>query len=284
MSPGRWVLVAVLGAFPALAAPTAKQPEEPIRILHADRFPMDRTQEVVILEGHVRVSRGKAILSGEYLEWKRKQEVIEIRGDVAITDESIRLDADELLYDLSDESLTAWGSPRILQLPESGEGFQTELKAVQLRLFPREGRIEALENVEVTQSKVVPGEDGAPDRTVPEMKVTCRVAEVLARGKRNVFKGDVAVETSDIGARAGRVLYEKESRRVYLLDGATVWNYDSQGKRLDELRGDKVIHFLDGGRTVALGGVRALVHPEAKPAGTPQPAGAGARAQKGRSP
>ena len=61
------------------------------------------------------------------------------------------------------------------------------------------------------------------------------------------------------------MLYEQESRRVYLLDGARIWNYDSRGKKLDELRGDKVIYFLDEARTIALGGVRAQVHPDKKP-------------------
>jgi lipopolysaccharide export system protein LptA len=133
------------------------------------------------------------------------------------------------------------------------------MRAVQLRLFPREGRVEAIEDVEVEQTRRIGGEP------VIEMRVTCRVAEILARGKRNIFKGDVRVETPDIGAEAGRMLFEQESRRVYLLDGARVWNYDSGGKRLDELQGDKVIYFLDEARTVALGGVRASVVPEGKP-------------------
>jgi lipopolysaccharide export system protein LptA len=224
---------------------------------------MDRGQDVMILEGHVRLSKGDTILSGQHMKWLRKQRTLEIRGDVLVKNHTSRLSSEHLLYDLGEDAVTAWGRPRLHQFPPQGGGEEVIMRAVQLRLFPKEGRVEAIEDVEVEQSR------GLGNERVIEMRVNCRVAEVLARGKRNIFKGDVRVETPDIGARAGRMLYEQESRRVYLLDGARVWNYDSRGRRLDELQGDKVIYFLDEARTIALGGVRASVVPEGKPGQRP---------------
>jgi lipopolysaccharide export system protein LptA len=231
---------------------------EPIRILHADRLPLDRGQETLELEGHVRVAKGTTTLSGEHLKWTRSRQLLELRGDVVVQDKDFRLGSEHLLYDLAADAATAWGRPRLAQ--EAGQGAQEiVMRAVQLRLFPKEGRVEALEDVELEQLARTGSE------STLEMRVTCRVGEILSRGRRNVFKGDVRVETPDIGATAGRMLYEQESRRVYLLDGARVWNYDSGGKKLDELRGDKVIYFLDEARTISLGGVRASVHPEGRP-------------------
>ncbi len=267
------LLAGSLLAGSLLAAPPAATPapEEPLRILHADRAPVDRGQEELVLEGHVRVARGTATLSGEHLVYRRKARILEMRGEVAILDRDSRLRADYLLYDLGEDAATAWGSPRLVQGTGGSESEQVALEAVQLRLFPKEGRVEAIEDVRVEQSR---GE--GLDRRL-EMRVRCRVAEILARGKRNVFKGDVRLDTPEVGATSGRMLYEQESRRAYLLDGARVWNYDSQGERLDELSGDKIIHFLDEGRTIALGGVRAQVHPEASTGtrflGTPGEAG-----------
>jgi len=246
-------LLAVEGELPE---PT---PEVPIRILHADRLPLDRGQGVLELQGHVRVARGDATLSGEYLKWNRDTKILEMRGDVVVQDVGFDLRSDHLLYDLEEDAVTAWGRPRLRQKPEVAGGQEIHMRAVQLRLFPKEGRVEALEDVEIEQ---LAGQGAA---AVLEMRVTCRVAEMLSRGRRNIFKGEVRVDTPDIGAVAGRMLYEQESRRVYLLDGARVWNYDSGGRKLDELRGDKVIYFLDEARTISLGGVRAQVHPEKTP-------------------
>lgn len=261
---GALALVVPSGAR-AQAAPPAVKKAEPLRILHADRAPLDRGQEVMVLEGHVRVAKGTSTLSGERLTWNRADETLEIRGDVVVADKDFRLTADHMLYDLADDAATAWGRPRVVQDKAGATGEKVVLRAVQLRLFPGEGRVEAIEDVLVEQTARPAG--AREDRI--EMQVTCRVAEVLARGRRNIFKGDVRVNTPDITAEAGRMLYEQESRRVYLLDGARVWNYDSDGKPLDELRGDKVIYFLDEGRTIALGGVRAAVHPDESPAARP---------------
>lgn len=243
---------------PAAARAQGVPAPEQLKILHADKLPIDRGQNELVLEGHVRLQKGTTRLSGERVRWLKGARTLEIRGGVRIEDTATTLTCAHLLYDLGEDAVTAWGRPRIEQSPQPGRPEQVILTAVQLRLFPKQGRIEAIEDVLVEQ---VAGE-GADERV--EMRVSCRVAEVLARGRRNVFKGDVKVETPDIGAEAGRMLYEQESRRAYLLDGARVWNYDTGGQKLDELRGDKVIYLLDEGRTIALGGVRAAVHTEAK--------------------
>lgn len=254
--------VLALAFFSGLAGGLAAEPrpeEEPLQILHADRLPADRGQQTMVLEGHVRLRKGETDISGERVTWDRSKRTLDVRGGVRVVDATSRLACDHLLYDLDQEAVTAWGRPRIEQRPVGDIGDTIVLTAVQLRLFPSEGRIEAIEDVLVEQLTRA----SADARQLLTMRVTCRVAEILARGKRNVFKGDVEVETPDIGAEAGRMLYEQESRRVYLLDGARVWNYDSGGRKLDELRGDKVIHMLNEGRTIALGGVRATVHPDA---------------------
>lgn len=249
----------LLGLTARAGAAPPGTPEEPLQILHADRLPADRGQDTMVLEGHVRLRKGRTDISGERVTWDRRARTLDIRGGVRVVDETSRLGCDHLLYDLDQEAVTAWGRPKIEQRPPGDVGDTIVLTAVQLRLFPGEGRIEAIEDVLVEQLTRA----GAEDRPQLSMRVTCRVAEILARGKRNVFKGDVVVETPDIGAEAGRMLYEQESRRAYLLDGARVWNYDSGGRKLDELRGDKVIYMLNEGRTIALGGVRASVHPDA---------------------
>ncbi len=255
------LLGSLLGLLLSPAAPAQKaaSSEVPIRILHADRLPLDRGQSQMVLEGHVRVARGETKLSGESMKWSKDVNTLEIWGGVRIVDKDFRLASEHLLYDLAEDAVTAWGNPRLEQVSPGGKGESIELTSVQLRLFPKEGRVEAIEDV-ILEQRV---SDGTKTRV--EMRVACRVAEVLARGRRNVFKGDVKVETPDIGAEAGRMLYEQESRRVYLLDGARVWNYDSNGSKLDELRGDKVIYLLDEARTIALGGVRASIHPEGSP-------------------
>lgn len=265
--PARCSSVVACGLMAALGAPSpllavdegSAGAPPPIRILHADRLPLDRGQEVLVLEGHVRIAKGTTTLSGEYLKWTRPAQLLELRGDVVVKDKDFRLSSEHLHYDLVAEAATAWGRPRLAQEAGDVGGREILMRAVQLRLFPKEGRVEALEDVEVEQMA------RSGSESTLEMRVTCRVAEVLSRGRRNIFKGDVRVETTDIGATSGRMLYEQESRRVYLLDGARVWNYDSSGEKLDELRGDKVIYFLDEARTIALGGVRASVHPEGHP-------------------
>lgn len=262
--PGARSGVLLLGLFLGLVRASAvravpAETEDPIRILHADRMPMDRGQDVLVLEGHVRLAKGDTVLSGQHMKWLRSRRTLEISGDVSVQNKTSRLSSEHLLYDLEEDAVTAWGRPRLRQSSNQGLGEDVVMRAVQLRLFPGEGRVEAIEDVEVEQTR------GQGAERAIEMRVTCRVAEVLARGKRNIFKGDVRVETPDIGAEAGRMLFEQESRRVYLLDGARVWNYDSRGRRLDELQGDKVIYFLDEARTVALGGVRATVIPEGEP-------------------
>lgn len=253
LGAGLWIL---LGLLPGLLAQPRPVSPDPIRILHADRFPIDRGQNEVLLEGHVQVQKGKTLLSGATLRWLRQERTLEIQGDVLVKDDGSQLTSEHLLYDMAAESVTAWGNPRLAQWDPKKPEEKNLMTAVQLRLYPKAQRVEAIEDVRIERR--VPGKTGAEI----EIRIQARVAEITSNGRRVIVKGDVVVETPEIRAQAGRMVLEQETRQVLLFDGVVIWNYDSKGEPLDELRGDKVVHFLDESRTIALGSVRATVHPE----------------------
>ena len=230
---------------------------EPVRIIDADS--MTQGPRYCNLAGNVVVARGQLRLSADRMRYDRQSGALEAWGAVEVFDPAFSLTCSRLTFSTRTDEAVAWGNPTLRQKEEEAGGretFETELTGVQVRVFSRERRVQVLEDVALTRYKVVGGV------RVVDLRVRCRSLEALSMARKSSFKGGVAIETPLVGARGERAVFDQVSGKFYIIGRASAWNFDGSGRKINVVRGDKIVYFTREKRTVVIGNVTADVAPE----------------------
>jgi len=252
--PMAFVLCLVLTAGSAAAGKTN---EGPFKVLHADAVSHGTNRQELV--GNVIVEREGVRLQAGRMVYDTAAGVLDAWRDVEITDPSFRLTCTRLTFTTKEDEAVAWGDPTLHQREDrDGHHFETTLTGVQIRLFTKDKRVQVLEDVVLTRTKV------ANDVRVVELRVRCRSMDALSGAKRSTFQGGVAVVTPSVGASAERALYDQLADKFYLLGGAKAWNFDASGNKVNVIEGDKIVYFTKQKRTIVIGNVTADVEPDIK--------------------
>jgi len=238
----------------------ASDPEEtaPIKIVSADTVRQERDAQELL--GNVVLDRGGLRLSATRMRYSRKDGVLQAWDNVEIRDPEFVLLCDRLSFDIRNDEVVAWGAPRLIQREEkSARAFETELTGVQVRIFPKERRVQVLEQVVLSRYLLKQGK-----RNAVELRVRCRSLDLLSAARRSVFKGGVSIETPTIGATGDHALFDQLAGTFYILGRSEAWNYGDSGCRVNVVRGEKIVYFLEERRSVVIGGVTADVEPDVK--------------------
>lgn len=105
-----WALVAVLGGM-ALGARSTPAPQPPLNIT-ADNMTGGRepTGDIVILNGHVRITRERAVLTADNGRYQRAIGMLDLQGNVKMVDTTTTLTCDQATYSEKDDVLRATGN------------------------------------------------------------------------------------------------------------------------------------------------------------------------------
>lgn len=125
----------------------------------------------------------------------------------------------------------------------------TQITAVEIKFFKEGEKIEAFENVRMTQLKV----DGL--KVQEDVVITGKYLEYLSQRKKALVKGDVNLESQDMGAEGQRLIFYQEQEKFYVIDQAKVFQYDKDGNVENEIRGNKILHLIKEDRTILMGNV-----------------------------
>lgn len=230
----------------------------PFRIVAADT--VRQGDPVYELVGGVVLEREGVRLGAQRMVYDRSSGRLEAWGGVEITDPTFALACDHLVLATREDEVVAWGGASLRQREDRGEGaFETELTGVQIRLHPKEKRVQVLEDVVLTRFVV----EGAERRSV-DLRVRCRSLDALSGARQSTFKGDVVVESPTVGARGDRALFDQASGRFYVMGGARAWNFDEGGRPVNVVAGDKIVYVTGQRRTVVVGNVTADVRPDTR--------------------
>jgi len=104
-----WLLVAALG-WAALGARAAEAPQPPLNIA-ADNMTggHEPSGDVVILNGHVRITRERAVLTADNGRYQRAIGLLDLQGNVKMVDTTTTLTCDQAVYSEKDDVLRANG-------------------------------------------------------------------------------------------------------------------------------------------------------------------------------
>ncbi len=234
-----------------------KAEKAPFKVLHADAVSHgDNRQELV---GNVIIEREGIRLYAGRMVYTKSIGLLEAWRNVEIRDPSFNLKCARLTLKTKENEAVAWGNPLLTQKEKKNDkSNETTLTGVQVRIFSKEKRVQVLEDVVLTRYEI------KGEKKVVELRVRCRSMDALTAAKRSTFKGGITVETPQIGAGAERALYDQLSNKFYLIGAAKAWNFDSSGRKVNLIEGDKIVYFTREKRTVVIGNVTADVEPEIK--------------------
>ena len=229
----------------------------PFKVLHADAVSHGENRQELV--GNVIIERDGIRLYAGRMVYTKDEGRLEAWRSVEIRDPSFNLKCSRLTLKTKENEAVAWGNPLLTQREDkSDKRFETTLTGVQVRIFTKEKRVQVLEDVVLTRFEIK-----GQNRKV-ELRVRCRSMDALTGAKRSTFKGGLSIETPQIGASAERALYDQMANKFYLIGVAKAWNFDSSGRKVNLIEGDKIVYFTKEKRTVVIGNVTADVEPEIK--------------------
>lgn len=229
--------------------------KDPFKVVHADAVSHGSNRQELL--GDVIVERDEHELHAGRMVYSSESGLLEAWRNVAIKEEDLELECRRLSFSTRKDEAVAWGDAKLHQKELRGRRrYLTTLSGVQIRLFTKEKRVQVLENVLLT--RYLEEKNG---KSV-ELRVSCRALDALYSTMKSTFKGNVEVETSTVGARAQRAIFDQRSGKFYLLGNAQAWNFDASGNRINIITGDKIVYFTKEKRTVVIGNVTASVEPE----------------------
>jgi lipopolysaccharide assembly outer membrane protein LptD (OstA) len=228
----------------------AAQGEAPFEV-EGDVMPTDAGGDTVEVSGNVRVVRGSFVLTCDHLRYEKKSDSALATGEVEARDGTFVLTCRRLDYRVGQQLAIAWEAPLIRRSTATADGASevVEMKATRIALDVEGNRVEGLDRVELTRWVETGG------RRTLDVRVRCDEMELDQSVRSCLFRGNVEIETVDLGARARRAFLEEPLDRLTLIGGAEAWSVGPGGEKIDRVSGTKILHFLKGKRTLVFGGV-----------------------------
>ena len=244
------VLAVLLGGLVWTAPCVAAEGEIPFEV-SGDVMPTDAGGDTVEVSGNVRVVRGSFVLTCDHLQYEKKSDSALATGEVEARDGTFVLTCRRLDYRVGRELALAWENPLIRRTTAAAGGASelVEMKATRIALDVAGERVEGLDRVELTRWVVTGG------RRTLDVRVRCDELEIDQSVRSCLFRGNVEIESPDLGARARRAFLEEPLDRLTLIGGAEAWSVGPKGEKTDRVSGTKILHFLKAKRSLVFGGV-----------------------------
>ena len=221
-------------------------------------FVNHKTGELV-LKGNAEVIRDGMSLKADKILYMEKKKEAFATGNVRLSNPDFVLESGQIrVYLKGNKTLKNLGEKDILIIAQKGprlteQASETEIvnqvSAVEIKFFKGQEKIEAMENVRMVQLKT----DGV--QLKEEMIVTGGFLEYLHKQKKALVKKDVQLESKSLGGVGQRLIYYQKNDRFYLIDKAKVFEYDENGKPVNQIAGNKILHLLKERRTILMGNV-----------------------------
>lgn len=204
------------------------------------------------LQGNVEAERATMKLRCKLLDFFQDQESLVAVGEVRARDGELEILSEQLEYRLDSQRALARGAPRVIQT-RAATGEVQELTAREILASSQGKWLRGKGSVRLQTQVVQAG------KLVPETDITADEVEAFYESGRATFRGKVTIVSRGSHARGENAVYYRDSRRVYVNGDAEAWEQDPSGAVSRRIRGEHILHYLDTGRSVVLGGVRGVV-------------------------
>ncbi len=209
--------------------------------MNGDTATFDAALGMYEVTGHAIARRERGTLTASRMLYLTDTRFLRATGQVRFTDPDYILTAGVLEYDLKREWMIARVNPqvRILQTSRSAE---VNLEAEVLNFDRQTQRLLAEHRV---FARVYPDDS-------PVYEIRSRLAEAFYRAGRSIFKKDVKIRSSEMGADGDRAVFYENSEKVHIIGKARAWSVESDGTSGRILTGNRIIHNSRTGKSIAL--------------------------------
>lgn len=203
------------------------------------------------LEGEVAAVQGDMTLKSDTLDFFRDESRLLAVGAVTVVQSGLELEGEQVEYRLDTERALARGAPRVVQNPPGG-GRQV-MRAREILASNKGGWVRGEGSVHLVTYVEQAG------RLVKDAEIDGDTVEAFQESGRATFTGNVRIVSGKATATGRNAVYYRDSRRVYVNGDAEAVEKDPRGVVLRRVRGEHILHYLDTGKSVVLGGVRGQV-------------------------
>jgi lipopolysaccharide assembly outer membrane protein LptD (OstA) len=257
--------LALLLSFMISPAFVAAPPEKKVTTKALYSYFNQKTGELV-LKGNAVVEREDIQLSADEIFYNNDKKEAYATGNVKLNHVDFILESGQLRLYLKgnryleqmmekDMVMIAQKHPKLTEkMKENGQ--YSQITAVEIKFYKGSEKIEAFENVKMVQMM----HDGLKSKE--ETVVLGDFMEYKSSDRLARVKGNVKLDSKDLGARGERLIYYQGQSKFYMIGDAHVFQYDAQGKVKDTISGNKILHFLKEKRTILMGNIEGSLEME----------------------
>jgi len=220
----------------------------------------DQKKGELVLKGDAEIHRdGISLYANEIFYHESKKEAFATglvrleMGQIILNAGQIRvyLKGNEMFSALqeSDAVVIAQKHPRLLEKNEES-GTVNEITAVEIKFFKGSEKVEAFENI-----KLVQGTGGTEKPTI----ITGDYLEYLHLQGKALIKNQVRIQGPGMGGMGDRLIYYRRDEKFYLLGNAMIYEMNTQGKKVNEVKSEKILHLIKERRTIQMGDVEGVL-------------------------
>ncbi|MBI3893036.1 MAG: hypothetical protein HY303_16080 [Candidatus Wallbacteria bacterium] len=292
------VMNGLASAAPGAPAAASTTPATQVVVLTSDSATFDMVHSIYELIGHAKAVRtatkdkspaaattgrlAHGVLTSERMLYQHRARFLRATGNVVFEDPEYVVHSGVMEYDVGREWLSATLSPSAL-IHLTGKGAAGEASKPAGRATTESASSGGTRTTVTAQvlsfdrkRQRVVAEGDVRTHVMPEGKaayyIRSRELESFYADRRSVFKGEVRIDSRELGAQGDRAIFYEKTEKMYIIGHAKAWQIDAAGRRGREVEGNQILHDLKTGRSVALQGVTMRERPSgAAPAAAKPP-------------
>ncbi len=203
-------------------------------------------------QGSVHVMQVTLDLKSQALDYYQDTNRLTAVDQVTLKDGDLTLTGQQMEYRLDTRRALVNGSPKVVSIrPKTGQ--RQELTAREIVASNKESWVKGNGSVRLVTFVKSGG------RWQRGAEILGDRVEALEESGRATFFENVRILSGKATARGEHAVYYRDSRRVYLNGDAEATEKSPTGKAVRKVRGEHILHHLDTGKSVVLGGVHGEV-------------------------
>ena len=234
-------------------------------------------KNIYVARGGVKIVNGDTTMVADRGIYDQELELIKAIDNVVVTQPDTTLTSDYLEAYVKEDRILARGNPKVIRIieragkdKESGKQKTRKSRIIltcnEVEGFQKENRFLAKGDVKVIEVPYREGEteeEAAENEKTPTSDLRCEVLEMFSEEDKAIARNNVDVSTETMRATGDKAIYLNKENRMIIVGHAHAYQVSQDGgkEQVSELFANKIIHYPDEDRSIAVGNVHATVYP-----------------------
>ena len=241
-------------------------------------------KNIYVARGGVKIINGETTMVADRGIYDQDLELVKAIDNVVVTQPDTTLTSDYLEAYVKEDRILARGNPRVTRIiertnnnKETGKSTTRKNRLIltcnEVEAFQKENRILAKGDVKLIEVPYRAGEtdeEAAENEKKPTSDLRCEVLEMFTEEDKAIARNNVDISTETMRATGDKAIYLNKENRMIIVGHAHAYQTSKDGgkEQVSELFANKIIHFPEDDRSIAVGNVHATVYPGSSKGGS----------------